>query len=123
MTKGGSPAGTGNSNGSRRPSRMSGPGARALDGIDFAENLVTGSDILSGATVVHATYYWEDAGGRYCYETLPGFIYGGTEKVYVSGPREGEREPAFFFWMWLKVKWKAIFDRPTIYIDNTTPPA
>ncbi len=41
-----------------------------------------------------------------------GVNYRGTDKVYISGPRKGRRDPTFNFKAKLDVLIKSIFDRP-----------
>ncbi|MBX3414200.1 MAG: HNH endonuclease [Pirellulales bacterium] len=83
-----------------------------VDIIGTIENVRDGVDRIRGG-VTWGPYTFKDRGGTYVYEQMgEGFAYRGTDKVYICGPREGEREMTFNAWARLKVLWKSLFDRP-----------
>jgi hypothetical protein len=64
-------------------------------------------------TCPYVTYYFEDEHGQYHYEQHgSGFGYRGTDAVYDTGDKAGERVPTFWFWGWIKVYIKRFTNPP-----------
>ena len=84
----------------------------ASDPIGALEGVRDMVDEYEGNTFP-GTYFWNDSGGKYFYEREPGLL-GKTTKVYVDGPRMGERDRAIRYWAQAKALWKSIFDRPQV---------
>jgi RHS repeat-associated protein len=94
-------------------------GTKALSVINVAGDVQMAHEALiaagsPGHRCRYDTYYFEDKHGTYHYEQQgSGWGYRGTDAVYDSGEKAGERVEVFWFWGSIKVFVKQFTDLPT----------
>ncbi|MDX1944146.1 MAG: hypothetical protein SFU86_01965 [Pirellulaceae bacterium] len=94
-------------------------GVKALSAVNALDTVEMAHDELLAAQsplgTIYGTYYFRDEHGTYHYEQLgSGVHYRGTDAVYDSGLKAGEREPTFWFWGRIKVFIKRLIDPPKV---------
>jgi RHS repeat-associated protein len=83
-----------------------------MDTVEMAHDALIAAHSPSGKCEYH-TYYFKDSHGTYHYEQIgTGVHYRGTEAVYDSGSKDGERVPVTWWWAKVRMFYKRFADPP-----------